>query len=398
MMYQSGPESVLQEFTRRFTDGNAGQAINEPRLYQAPGRINIIGEHTDYHDGFVLPATVDLYTWAAVSPRQDRTLRVHACNDGRTVSIDLDQIRAGEGGGWVDYVKGVAWSLASEGLDLSGADVAFGGNIPLGGGLSSSASLEVLLAVALLDVAGLDLDRTRIARICQRAEAEYVGMQCGIMDQYVVACGSRGQAMMLDCRSLDYNLLDLPARSALMLVHSGVKHELATGSYNKRRDECRQAVEIIGSVLPGMQSLRDLEADQLNEHRALLSDVLYRRCRHVVTEIERVERACTALADGDADVLGNLMDASHRSLRDDYEVSCPELDLLVDIATGCEGLRGSRMMGGGFGGCTISLVDSDKADHAARMISDQYSRETGREPWIHVAGPADAVCQILSNG
>jgi len=398
MEFNSGSEFVLSEFIARFGGQYAGEVGQRPRLYQAPGRINIIGEHTDYNDGFVLPATVDLHTWAAIAPRTDRILRVHACNDGRTVSIDLERIEAGEKGDWPEYVKGVAWSLACEDLRLRGADVVFAGNIPLGGGLSSSASLEVLLAFALLDCSDIELERKKIALTCQRAEAEFVGVQCGIMDQYTIACGSSNQAMLLDCRSQEYERVALPGQGVLLLVHSGVRHQLSAGSFNTRRNECRQAVEILASVIPGLESLRDLDMDQLEDHRTLLSDELYRRCRHVVTENLRVGQARMALEEGNSSRLGQLMSASHLSLRDDYEVSCPELDLLVEIAAESEGLRGSRMMGGGFGGCTISLVDRDRADDAAKIISDQYSRETGREPWIHIAGPADSVRRIISNG
>jgi len=398
MDYESSPESVLSEFATRFAGQYTGQAGLRPRLYQAPGRINLIGEHTDYNDGFVLPATVDLYTWAAISPRNDRILQVHACIDDRTVSIDLDRIAAGKNGEWPEYVKGVAWSLASQGLRLRGADAVIAGNIPLGGGLSSSASLEVLLAFALLECSGIGMERRKIALACQRAEAEFVGVQCGIMDQFTIACGSRNQALMLDCRSQDFELVELPAKAALLLVHSGVRHQLSAGSFNARRDECREAVEILGSVLPGLESLRDLGRDQLEDHRALLSDDLYRRCRHVVTENARVGQAREALEEGNARRLGQLMIASHLSLRDDYEVSCPELDFLVGIAAECEGLWGSRMMGGGFGGCTISLVDSDRAEDAAETIRKQYGRKTGHEPWIHVVGPADAVSRIKDVG
>ena len=394
MEFNSGSEFVLSEFIAQFGGQDAGDGGQRPRLYQAPGRINIIGEHTDYNDGFVLPATVDLHTWVAIAPRTDRVLRVHACNDVRTVSIDLDRIEAGESGDWPEYVKGVAWSLALEGLRLRGADLVFAGNIPLGGGLSSSASLEVLLAFALLECSDIELERKKIALACQRAEAGFVGVQCGIMDQYTIACGSSNQAMLLDCRSQEYERFDLPGQAALLLVHSGIRHQLSAGSFNARRNECRQAVEILASVIPGLKSLRDLELDQLEHHRTLLSDELYRRCRHVLTENRRVVQARMALEEGNSTRLGQLMSASHLSLRDDYEVSCPELDLLVEIAAGSEGLQGSRMMGGGFGGCTISLVDSDMAEKARETIRSRYGRETGREPWTHIVGPADSVKRI----
>jgi galactokinase len=327
-------------------------------------------------------------------PREDRILRIHAGADGRTVSIDLDRIEAGEKGDWPEYVKGVAWSLENEGLQLRGANLVFAGNIPLGGGLSSSASLEVLLAYALLDCSDIDLERREIALACQRAEAEFVGVQCGIMDQYAITCGSRDQALMLDCRSQDFERVGLPVQAAFLLVHSGIRHHLAAGSFNSRRNECRQAVEILASVIPGLESLRDLEMDQLENHRKLLTEELFRRCRHVVTENLRVGYAREALESGNVRRLGKLMSASHNSLRDDFEVSCPELDLLVDIANECEGLWGSRMMGGGFGGCTISLVDVDMAEQVAKTIKARYARNSGREPWLHIVGPAAGVCRL----
>jgi galactokinase len=390
MEYEIGPEFVLSEFSRQFTD----QSGASPRLYRAPGRINIIGEHTDYNDGFVLPSTVDLYTLAAASPRDDRLLRVHACNYGSSESIDLDRLQADHSGTWAEYVRGVAWSLAGEGLHLGGADIVIAGEIPLGGGLSSSASLEVLLAYALLDCSDIQMERQQMALACQRAEVEFVGVQCGIMDQYTIACGRRNHAIMLDCRSQDSNLAILPASAAFLLVHSGVRHQLSAGAYNRRREECRQAVEVLGSALPGLQSLRDLGENQLDNQRALLNDELYRRCRHVVSENARVGQAFKALEEGDAQGLGTLISASHFSLRDDYEVSCPELDLLVDIAGGCDGVWGSRMMGGGFGGCTINLVDSCKLDVAAESIATEYGKETGCDPWVHRVGSADAVLRI----
>ena len=384
------PKIVLLEFFNRFG--------RKPVLYRSPGRINIVGEHTDYNGGFVFPATVDLYTWAAMAPRDDGIMRVHFCSEDHTDVIEFNRLEQGEKGRPVEYLKAVAWSLREAGIALRGCDVAISGNIPIGGGLSSSASLEVLLACVLLDCAGIELSREKLALLCQRAEAEFVGVQCGIMDQYTVALGSAGNAMMLDCRSLEFNLVPIPEDVRFLVVHSGVKHSLAAGSYNSRREECQQAVSTLSAAIPRLAFLSELSMEQLEAHRELLEERLYRRCRHVVTENQRVLDAREALMKSDLDKLGRLVTNSHQSLRDDYQVSCAELDLLVDIACGCEGVMGSRMMGGGFGGCTISMVDPDVADDVVEQISAAYAGETGRAPWMHMARPADAAGRIEDHG
>ncbi len=386
MQHQTDREIVRSEFISHFKE--------KPRLYQAPGRINIIGEHTDYNGGFVLPSTVDLFTWAAAAPRDDRELHVYVCHGGSKHRIDLDSLVRGEHGEVAEYLKGVAWALGEEGVSLRGCNVVIGGNIPIGGGLSSSASLELVLALALLSESGLEMNRDRMARACQRAEADFVGVQCGIMDQYSVALGARGRALILDCRSLHYDLLPISDTFAFLLIHSGVSHRLPAGDYNSRRDECSEATGKLQAALPRLQLLRDLGLEQLENHRDLLSGRLYRRCRHVVTENRRVLEARVALESAGVTGLGFLMSQSHASLRDDYEVSCPELDRLVDIAHGCEGVFGSRMMGGGFGGCTISLVQPEAMEDVAERIRTEYGRELGTAPWMHRVGPAGPVSKM----
>jgi galactokinase len=390
MQQESGPELVRSEFARRF----GGQAGEWPRLYRAPGRINIIGEHTDYNGGFVFPATIDLYTWVAARPRSDSLLNVFDCSANELHPLDTGMLVRGEKGHPVEYFKGVAWALQQDGLDLRGCDVAISGNIPLGGGLSSSASLELALSYALLDCSGIELERGRLALLCQHAESEFVGAPCGIMDQYAIALATKGRAMMLDCHSLDYCLAEIPPEVRFLVVHSGVSHRVSTGSYILRRNECEQALALLQTAMPGLESLCALTAEQLEANRNLLDDLLYRRCRHVVTENERVLRAFDALGQSDPGRLGSLLNQSHVSLRDDFEVSCEELDCLVDIANGCDGVLGSRMMGAGFGGCTINLVEPDVAGEAAEGIKSQYSRLTGRDPWVHLAAPADVVKRI----
>ena len=386
MPVQSVPEHVHSEFRRIFGA--------PARMYRAPGRINIIGEHLDYNGGFVLPSTIDLFTWAAAAPRDDAVIEVHLCNVGSRHRIALGDLRRDGSGDVTEYLKGVAWAMQREGLEPGGCNLVIGGNIPLGGGLSSSASLELLLAFILTDFSRAHLDPERMAQLCHAAEAEFVGVQCGIMDQYAIALGASGQAMMLDCRSQDYQFYPLPMAAKFLVTHSGVNRRLPAGGYNSRRDECTAALALLDQSLPGLQFLAELTLDQLETSRALLGDTLFRRCRHVVTENRRVKAACQAMQNDDLDLLGSLMNASHRSLRDDYAVSCPELDALVEIAGACGGVLGSRMMGGGFGGCTLSLVHLDAVSETGRTIRREYSKVLGREPWMHVAGPAEPVAAV----
>lgn len=364
-----------------------------PKLFRAPGRINIIGEHTDYNDGLVLPTATALHTWLAIAPRADRLLRVHSRTFDSTREIELDRLRVSGDGDWSDYVEGIAWVLEEAGQRLRGADIVIDGEIPVGGGLSSSASLEVVTALALLDRIGSTLEPEVLAKLCRRAECEFVGVSCGIMDQYAIACGRAGCAMKLDCRTLDFDLVELPASVRLLVVDSGVKHRLPDGGYNTRTDECARALQALKRESVELDSLRDLGAGALEALKEPLGDTLYRRCRHVVTENRRVLDACDALRRGDLATLGSLLDASHASLRDDYEVSCREVDQLVEIADACPGVYGTRMVGAGFGGCTLSLVGEASLDAAIDRISRTYGKELGREPWMHLvraAKPAEA--------
>lgn len=363
-------------------------------MYRAPGRINIIGEHLDYNGGFVLPSTINLFTWAATSPRNDGILDIHLCNDDSRHQIALNDITADGSGDVAEYMKGVAWAMQRAGIEPGGCNLVIGGNIPLGGGLSSSASLELLLACVLADRSAARLEREQMARLCHEAETEFVGVQCGIMDQYVIALGASGHAMMLDCRNQEYELDPLPENATFLVVHSGVSHRLPSGGYNSRRDECEAALAVLSQDVPGLHFLAELSEAQLDLHRDSLSDVQFRRCRHVVTESGRVKAAHMAMLNGELEQLGSLINESHRSLRDDYEVSCPELDTLVEIATGCDGVLGCRMMGGGFGGCALSLVRSDNVQEAVRGIGQGYGRILGHEPWMHVVGPAAPVSEV----
>jgi galactokinase len=375
--------SVHDAFVSRFS--------NQPKLFRAPGRVNIIGGHTDYNEGFVLPTTTGLHTWVAIAPRADRTLCVFSCIFDSLEEIDLDRIEKCEDAQWYQYVKGVASILEGAGYSLRGADIVIDGDIPLGGGLSSSASLETVLAFALLDCADIEIERGKLAQLCQRVETDFVGIRCGIMDQYVISRCAKDHAMMLDCRSLEFQSVALPADARLLVVDTGVSHRLPVGEYNSRREECEKAVALLASEIPQLGALRDLDLAQLEDKKKLLDDQHYRRCRHIVSEIQRVEDACSALQRGDARQLGELITASHVSLRDDYEISCTELDALVEIMNACPEVYGSRLVGGGFGGCVVCLVDAPHLDRVMDKVQTEYGALLGRLPWAHAVTPSDPV-------
>jgi galactokinase len=373
------------EFKQKFIQVFGGT----PALYRAPGRVNLIGEHTDYNDGFVMPSAIELYTWVAVAPRPDRKLVVHSDNFAETAEFNLDNRTAAPRKHWSDYPCGVAVILEKAGHVLKGANLLICGEVPLGSGLSSSAAIEVATALALLGNSDLKVDRVTLARLCQRAENEFVGMRCGIMDQFISLCGHANQALMLDCRSLDYHLLPLPDGVRLVICNTMVKHELASGEYNKRRADCESAVRLLAKSLPGVKALRDVSLQELRRHGQGLPEVVLKRARHVVSEDERVEQASKALVAGDLSLFGRLMEQSHRSLRDDYEVSCIELDTMVDLARQVDGVHGARMTGGGFGGCTINLVKSEMVKSFNSAVSQGYVKATGKVPQILVSTAAE---------
>jgi galactokinase len=363
-------------------------------IVRAPARINIIGEHTDYNGGFVLPTTTALYTRLTATARSDRIVEVTSKNVDDTRSFRLDDLRPDDEVSWIAYVKGVAAELQAEGLTLQGANIEIDSGIPLGGGLSSSASLELGVATALLGIAGESVPSPRLARLCQKAEHNFAGVRCGIMDQYTIACAEKGHAVLLDCRSADATQVPIPDGMRFIVTDSGVRHRLPDGEYNSRADECQAAVRLLAKVVPGLTSLRDLNAATLARRQELIGSVLYRRCRHVVNENTRVHKAVTALKEKDMQGLGSLISASHRSLRDDFEVSCAEVETLVEISNRSYGVLGSRMVGAGFGGCVLSLVDAkDVADTCSR-ISKDYKAAFGREPWMHVVQAADPVGEL----
>jgi len=366
-------------------------------VYRAPGRVNLIGEHTDYNDGFVLPAAIGFSCWVACGARNDRKLVVHSENLNETAEKDLDALAPRGSGKWVDYPIGVAWALERAGHRLGGANLFVVGEVPLGAGLSSSAAIEVAVGYALLDRSHHRVELTELARLCQRAENEYVGARSGIMDQFISCHGRAGHALLLDCRSLEYQALRLPAGLQLVICNTMVKHEIGAGEYNVRRAECEEGVKRLAEVLPGIRALRDVTLTQLEEHRGRLTDVVYRRCRHVISENDRVLEAAQFLKEGNARELERLLADSHQSLRDDYGVSCAELDTMVEIASRQPGVYGARMTGGGFGGCTINLVDASEAAQFRSHVAEEYERKTGLKPEIYVC-EASQGAEVVERG
>lgn len=362
----------------------------EPHLVaRAPGRVNLIGEHTDYNDGFVLPAAIEFATWTAAAPRQDRRLVAHAGNRGERVEIDLDAPGAPLQRHWSDYVRGIAVELEHDGHRLRGADLWFAGDVPDGAGLSSSAALEMSVGLALLSVSGATVDPARLALAGQRAEHRFAGTQCGIMDQFISAHGRAGHALLLDCRSLATRHLPIPDELRIVICDTGVKHALAGGEYNVRRSQCEAGVAHLRRSLPEVRALRDVNVEQLHRLGCELPATVFRRCRHVVGENARTEAFAAALNRRDLAALGRLMAESHASLREDYEVSCPELDRMVEAAGTAPGVVGARMTGGGFGGCTVNLVRADHAEAFQASVSDAYARATGRVPRVFSSSASD---------
>jgi len=384
----SGEQSIAERFRAKFGV--------KPHVYRAPGRVNLIGEHTDYNDGFVMPAAIGFYCWVAAGPRKDRKLVISSEEFLEQIETELGKESLQRSGSWSDYSVGVAAQLEKEGFELSGANLLIHGEVPIGAGLSSSASIEVATCIALAEESGLSIDRTRLARICQQAENEFVGMRCGIMDQFISLHGRTNHALMLDCRSLEFELVPIPESVRLVICNTGVKHKLAGGEYNRRREECEEAVRSLAKALPNVRALRDVNREQLEKHRGLLSEVAYKRALHIVTENKRVLKGMEALRRGDLLQFGGYMADSYVSLRDMFEVSCAELDLMVELANRERGVYGARMTGGGFGGATINLVDAHCAAGFAENVSKAYQEKTGIACATYVCMPGEGASRVES--
>lgn len=367
---------------------------NPPRIFRAPGRVNLIGEHTDYNDGFVMPAALDLSVFVRIWAREDRKLEIRSENFGEQIEFDLDEPNPVGRGLWSDYVVGVAVMLQKAGYRVRGANLHIRGEVPVGSGLSSSAAVEVATACALAANSGLSIDPRELALLCQQAENEFVGARVGIMDQFTSLFGKAGHTLLLDCRSLDFMLLPMPDTVNLVICNTMVKHALASSAYNERRAECEAGVRHFAQFLPHVKALRDVTIAELHEFRGDLPETVYRRCRHVITENARVLAAGQALKHHDLFRFGELMAQSHESLRDDYEVSSKELDLMVDLARKVKGVYGARMTGGGFGGCTVNLVDAGHVEELRQTVAHEYQRITTLKPEIYVCEPADGAEEI----
>lgn len=355
----------------------------------APGRVNLIGEHTDYNNGYVFPVAINRQVVIAASARNDRKLRVHAHNFSSSIEVSLDKLKRTDEKPWSNYSKGVAFQIQEMGRKLPGANLLINGDIPNGAGLSSSAALEMATAHALLALGDIRLSPLEVIHLCHNAEFEFVGVHCGIMDQFISCMGKRNHALFLDCESLTYEQVPLPPECQLVVCDTGIKHNLAASEYNIRRQQCSEGAHLLSFTLPSVKTLRDISTEQFELHKKELGDIIQKRCRHVVYENERVLHSVAALKKGDLSEFGKLMYQSHMSLKDDYEVSCPELDAIVDICAEVEGVYGARMTGAGFGGSAICLVEASHVDAVVKRLEAKYPQKTGRKPTIQVCTTED---------
>ncbi len=381
-------ERVVAEYRQRFKAEPAFVA-------RAPGRVNLLGEHVDYNDGFVLPAAIDRATWIAFSPNSsDKTTLVAAdLNEQVSFTPESAATKAGADGTplpeWARYPAGVMWALNEAKLPTPAINAVFSSDVPRGAGLSSSAALELAFAVAWQKLGGWKKSPMELARMSQRAENQYVGVNCGIMDQFASACGKKDHLLYLDCRSLEWHSLPLPDSVVIVIADTSVRRSLTTSAYNERRAACDQAVLLLKEKLPGIRSLRDVSPEAFERFSSKLPAQVERRARHVVEEIQRSSQAEELLRDSNVVQFGELMNACHASLRDLYEVSCPELDAMAQIGQTLPGCYGARLTGAGFGGCTVNLVAQDSAESFAAALAAGYERETGRHAEITICKASD---------
>ncbi|WP_210463547.1 galactokinase [Rufibacter roseolus] len=361
----------------------------EPIVIRSAGRVNLIGEHTDYNEGFVLPAAIDKELYFAIAPNGTTSMRAYSFDLHEKSTFNLEQVAPTQTA-WANYLLGVVAQLQKAGHTVPGFDLVFGGNIPMGAGLSSSAAVECGLAYALNHLFGFGLGKMDLVKMAQKAEHEYAGVMCGIMDQFASMFGKRNHVIRLDCRSLEYEYFPFDMRDyRLVLCDTQVKHSLASSEYNTRRQECEAGVTILQKHYPQVNSLRDVTLEMLESQKDEFDAVVYRRCTYVVQENLRVEQACLDLERGDLEAFGQKMFASHQGLQHDYEVSCPELDFLAQVARGCEGVLGARMMGGGFGGCTINLVRLSGLEKFTETVEKAYLQQFNRSLPIYIARIVD---------
>ena len=371
---------------------------SEGRIYSAPARVNLIGEHTDYTGGLVMPMAIEFRTIAAISPRSDGRAIFYSANYGETREFEIASLGKEPQAHWSDYPAGVLWSLKQAGMHVSGFDMSLEGDVPLGAGLSSSASVEVAVAIAILSQSGVTLPLEELASLCRRAENEYVGAKSGIMDQFIVAGGVEHRAMMLDCRSLRFELLPLPSNVRVVIANSMVKHSVATGDYGNRRDEVEAGQEVLRRERPGIELLRDATVEDLDSCRGKMSAESFARCRHIITENARVLAAREALLAGDMKRFGELMVEAHASMRDDFAASCAEVDTLVEIANRQPGCFGARITGGGFGGCTVNVVKTEFVDAFVEQVKRDYECAAGIKADCFVSSPSDGALALAAKG
>jgi galactokinase len=363
-------QRVTEAFEQKF--GSPPGAI-----VRAPGRVNLIGEHTDYNDGFVLPMAIDRAIWIALRPRPDRLVVAHSLDFDQTLEFNLDRLE--KQSGWIEYLKGVAWTLHDAGYELRGFDAAVAGDVPIGAGLSSSAAWELASARAFSVTSSFAWDAAKMALLGQRAENKWVGVNCGIMDQMISAAGQANHALLIDCRSLETQTVPLPLNTVVIVLDTATRRGLVDSAYNERRSQCEAVAKFFG-----VKALRDVTLDQLNEKRDQLDRVAYRRALHVISENERTLQAAEAMKRGEASELGQLMELSHMSLRDDFEVSSRELNIMVECAERQAGCYGARMTGAGFGGCAVALVRQNAAEAFSAGVAAEYQAETSLKPNIYI--------------
>ncbi len=366
----------------------------EPAIYVAPGRANLIGEHTDYAEGFVMPAAINFATLAGISPRVDGKIALFSENYGQVRYFDAAELPAKAGQHWTDYPLGVVSILADEGHSIPGFSLSLWGDVPLGSGLSSSASVEVATALAVTGLLGVNYPGPVLARLCQRAENEFVGANCGIMDQFISANGAKDHALLLDCRDLSFKLAPIPDHIALVIANTMVKHAITGGEYTSRRAEVEAACAVIASHRPEVKFLRDATVEDLEKWGAEMTPNSLKRARHVITENTRTVAAAEALSRGDMPELGRLMAEAHWSYSEDFEASCAEADAMVELAQGLPGLIGARLTGGGFGGCTINLVEQAEAPAFVEKLAALYAERIGTRPQIHICRASDGAHRL----
>jgi len=369
---------------------------HNPAIFAAPGRVNIIGEHTDYADGFVMPAAIDFATLAAITPRSDGTVAIHSVNFDEQINYPVDNLPPKASHHWSDYPLGVLSVLREAGVPIPAFSLTLNGDVPIGAGLSSSASIEVASMVAVLSLTGADIAMTRVAQLCQRAENHFVGASTGIMDQFIACCGAENHALLLDCRSLEYRLAPIPSHLSLVIANSMVKHSHAGGEYNTRRAEVEEGTELLRRHRPEIRRLRDATPDDLARWGHEMRPEVLKRCRHIITENIRTVAAADALEAGDLKTLGRLMYEAHASFRNDFEASCPEVDILVDLASKEPGCIGARLTGGGFGGCTVNLVENAQAQAFSERLHGEYREATGIEADIYLCHASAGAHRIPS--